>query len=188
MQLLWLYACFCQPVNTEGYSRAVVIIVCVAVSQSDVIRKYGLTSVTLDKFFLGPLPDFRISGSNQSTIQCSPVAGRLPAVNGCLILEDLYPVELNGAAIIDDGVIDLTEDDVEVPTVRTSSGVAVKKHVERKSGSVSSKSGSAPSKSSSAPKNHKKKAGRLTFHNDHPCMLQVPPFHTKLCGASSHWA
>jgi len=109
-----------------------------------VIQKYGLTSVKLENFFLGPLPDFQLSGSSH----CSPAAVKLPAVNGCLPPADHRTSDKGGVVVNDIGVIDLTDDDVEAPAVRTSSAIVAKKHV------VNTKIGVVQKN------NHKKQPGR----------------------------
>ena len=86
------------------------------------IRKYNLTSVTMDKFFLGPLPQFDISS------HCMPV--RPPSVNGCLsITSPPHPASDHGVAFDDITVIDLT-DDSDVLTLTAFSSTVAETHVE----------------------------------------------------------
>lgn len=67
---------------------------------------YGLSSVTLEKFFLGPLPRFLSLSSAGRT-------DKHPAVNGCVLNSHVHSAQ-NG---VNSDVIDLTEDDAEVPVV-----------------------------------------------------------------------
>ena len=104
-----------------------VLTVCFAVLQDDVISKYDLTSVTLEKFFLGPLPEFYVLDSSN----CMPAPARPPPINGCLPVTDHHSAVKSGGVVNDSGVIDLTDDDFEVPPVRTSPATVVaKKHVQ----------------------------------------------------------
>jgi len=106
------------------FMRALFFYLCLMCFQDEMIEKYSLSSVTLEKFFLGPLPEFQASSSNC----CLPTASsKPPAINGFLPVTDLHPANNTGVSI---GVIDLTDDDFEVPTIQTSSAVAAKKHVE----------------------------------------------------------
>ena len=107
----------------------------VAVWQDEVIQKYSLSSVTLEKFFVGPLPEFHVSGSSHLT----PSTTKLPAVNGCLtVITDLNLTTANDTGIIvnDMGVIDLTEDDVEDLSVKKPSNATAKKHTANNSSVV----------------------------------------------------
>jgi len=116
-----------------------------------VITKYNLMSVSLEKFFVGPLPDFAIAASSG---HCMPTSARLPAVNGCLSAIDLCAgtatdntrTDKRGGGVVvttvnDAGVIDLTEDDVDVvPVSKTSSSATsvVKKKPARSKSDVGS--------------------------------------------------
>ena len=80
--------------------------------QDEVIRNYDLSSATLEKFFVGPLPMFLSSSS----------AAKSPAINGCLINSHLSSSQNGVTAVKADIIIDLTEDDEpEVPDVATAS-------------------------------------------------------------------
>ena len=110
------------------------------------MSKYDLSSVTLEKFFLGPLPESLTSTPSHSP--SPPPTVKPPAINGCLSPTDFHPAarEKSGPVVNDVGVIDLTEDDCEtVPTVKKSS--VAKKRVR--------------TKNSSTQKNHRVKQGWL---------------------------
>jgi len=81
-----------------------------SVMQDEVIRKYGLSSVTLEKFFVGPLPEFLSPASVVRT-------AKHPVVNGCFLSSHL-PSAQNGLPRVNaDVIIDLTDDDPEVPEI-----------------------------------------------------------------------
>jgi len=114
------------------------------------MRKYDLSSVTLEKFFLGPLPESLIFTPSHSPSPPPPV--RPPTINGCLSPTDFHPADRDksGLAVNDGGVIDLTEDDFEtVPTVKTSSATVAKKRVR--------------TKNSASQQNHRVKPGLLIY-------------------------
>ena len=113
--------------------------------QDDVIKKYGLSSVSLEKFFRGPAPEFQ----SPTVTVCPPpaVSSRsLPAINGHLFTStDRRSYTGKPAAVADDaGIIDLTDDDFDVPTVavvadRFSPGAAdarLKNHQKRPGRSI----------------------------------------------------
>ena len=106
--------------------------------QDEVIERYGLSSVSLSKFFVGPLPVFQSS----SPVRCSPVRPKPLAVNGCL---DLSTTSLDrGPPPVSDGdVIDLTEDDCEIVSIM----IDADRHVDT-------------SKHSATQTNHRRKPGQ----------------------------
>jgi len=120
---------------SSSYShRHCILTVGLTVSQDDVIRKYDLSSVTLETFFLGPLPESLVSVSSRSP---SPPV-RPPTINGCFSTTDLRSADRdNGGPVLNDGaVIDLTEDDFDsVPTAKTSPAGVAKKRVRTKNSS-----------------------------------------------------
>jgi len=123
-------------------------------SQDEAVKKYDLSSVTLEKFFVGPLPEHLTtdpSNFTQPTTRPSPV-------NGCLSATDLLPTVRSGVVVDDRCVIDLTDDDFEIPAVnvQTSSAAVVKKHA------------------GTTCKNHRIKSGlliRLSLHWLLACLL-----------------
>ena len=74
--------------------------------QDEVVNKYSLSSLTLEKFFLGPLPECLSTRS----VTCT---ARPPALNGCL----LSSTQNGLAGFSNDVIIDLTDDDPEVMVV-----------------------------------------------------------------------
>jgi len=100
--------------------------------QDDVIQKYGLSSITLEKFFLGPLPEFHMSGSSHFT----PPTAMLPAVIDGLTITDLDLTAGTVVVVNDMGVIDLTEDDVDVLSAGRPSTAVAKTPAENRSVAV----------------------------------------------------
>ena len=119
--------------------------------QDEVIRNYDLSSATLEKFFVGPLPMFLSSSS----------AAKSPAINGCLINSHLSSTQNGVTAVKADIIIDLTEDDEpEVPDVATASV----KHAasSRSSANTVHRKKSVKSSKCSVQKNHSSEVTRGT--------------------------
>ena len=129
--------------------------------QDEVIRKYGLSSVTLEKFFVGPLPEFL---SPASVIRTA----KHPVLNGCFLSSHL-PSAQNGLPRVNaDVIIDLTDDDPEFPEI---TAVVSANHADTSKTSVQKDHDAEASTANVLPKKRAKTSKRRSEKNER---VQVP--------------